>query len=328
MADAADAREGSGGTREGAAGVAPRIAPTWALWAVSATVVALMALGSAADYAVSAAVLNESSVFGRLGAAAGWFPTLIALSCAGTLLILASKDTQVSATLRHTQRGAGGLLIVASLAGYAASPSYWNEGGTSSPATFLSWGAVGLALTCTSVGFSWWFGRGATGSQLRIVAVFFLLVVALQSVIIFVVKLIWVRPRMRLIVEDVGVGFQPWWVIGYPDAQRFLAAGIPKDDFKSFPSAHTGNAAVSVALAGLATLRERMVRTIPWFFALGLLWTAAVAVSRIIVGAHFLTDTTVGFLITFVCTVGLYRLLVRSRAFDGQRVSSDTRIEG
>lgn len=315
------------GTRAGVAGEPPRIAPTWALWTVTAAVLALMVLGSLADYAISETLLNESSTLGRLGAAAGWFPSLIALSCAGTLLVLAAKDTQISPTFRRIQRAGGGTLIVGSLAGYAAAPSYWNEGETSTPADFFSWGAVGVVLTCASVGFSWWIGRDAPARQLRMVAVFFLLVVTLQSAIIFVVKLLWLRPRMRLIVQDIGVEFEPWWIIGYPDAQRFLDAGIPKDDFKSFPSAHTGNAAVSVTLAGLATLRERVVRAIPWFFALGLLWTSAVAGSRIIVGAHFLTDTTVGFLVTFVCTVSLYWLLFGSRAFGGQEVTYNTRIK-
>lgn len=314
--------------REGAVRSAPPLAPTWALWIIAAAAVALMALGSVADYAISANLLNEGSVFGRLGAAAGWFPALIALSCAGTLLILAARDTQITATWRHTQRGVGALLVVASFATYpVVAPSYWNEGGVSTPAVTLVWAVVGLALTCGSVGLAVWFGKGATPGSLRKVAVFLLLVVALQTIIIFVVKLIWLRPRMRLVVQDVGVEFKPWWAIGYPNVQRFLDLGIPKDDFKSFPSAHTGNAAVAMALSTLGTLRERLVRTIPWIFALGLLWTVGVAASRIVVGAHFLTDTTVGFVVTFVCILVLYWLHFGARAFDRQIVNDATSIK-
>ncbi|NLC18217.1 MAG: phosphatase PAP2 family protein, partial [Clostridiales bacterium] len=46
-------------------------------------------------------------------------------------------------------------------------------------------------------------------------------------------------------------------------------------------------------------------------FAFGLLWGGLVAISRVVLGAHFLSDVIAGFYVTLVSAYGYYRLLFR-----------------
>ncbi|MGN6744254.1 MAG: phosphatase PAP2 family protein [Amnibacterium sp.] len=55
----------------------------------------------------------------------------------------------------------------------------------------------------------------------------------------------------------------------------------------SFPSGHTANAAVIATVGGLLARRR-------WAWLVGALYVALVAVSRVVVGAHWFTDTVVG----------------------------------
>lgn len=106
---------------------------------------------------------------------------------------------------------------------------------------------------------------------------------------------------MRLVVSDSRAFFMPWWQIGSEVKSTLLAAGVASEEFKSFPSGHTANAATMLLLGVIPFLNPRYQRYKRWFFIVGFVWAAMVALSRIIMGAHYLTDTVVGFLIGVLC---------------------------
>lgn len=290
-------------------------APT--IWSFTAVIVALMVTGSLLDFAISEALLDEASVFGRLGATFGWFPSALALSVAGTLLFMYSRAGPPVGT-RAAVFGAviGGVLVVGStVVCVLVAPHYWNAAPDSTPLPTIAWVFVGIFVSGAGVGIAYWAGRGASSGALFKVALVLITVVILQSAIIFVVKLVWLRPRMRLVAEDLGVVFEPWWSVGYSGVGHYLEAGVPSDDFKSFPSAHTGNAAVALSFVALGALSERARAAVPYILALAVAWVVAVAFSRIVVGAHFLSDTTVGFGVTFFVAVAVYWVVfVRGRS--------------
>lgn len=293
-------------TERGPAALTVFRAPT--VWSFTAVIVALMITGSLLDFAISEALLDEASLFGRLGATFGWFPSALALGVAGTLLVMYSRaGPPVGKRAAWSGAGVGGVLVVGSAAVCVlVPPHYWNAspGATSLPT--VAWVLVGVLVSGAGVGIAYWAGRGASSDVLLKVALVLITVVASQSAVIFAVKLVWLRPRMRLVVEDLGVVFEPWWSVGYPGIGRFLEAGVPVDDFKSFPSAHTGNAAVALSFVALGALSERARAKMPFVLALAVAWAAAVALSRIVVGAHFLSDTTVGFGVTFFVAAAVY----------------------
>ena len=128
-------------------------------------------------------------------------------------------------------------------------------------------------------------------------ALMVLVVWVAQAIILnVIVKPLWSRPRMRVIEVTQGLEFQPWWVIGNPDKWAYIAAGVVKDGFKSFASGHTAHAAIGLMLAGLpaTAFKEKPScrRVVFWTAAVV---AALVAVGRIVIGAHFLSDVSCGF---------------------------------
>ena len=47
---------------------------------------------------------------------------------------------------------------------------------------------------------------------------------------------------MRLVTNDPRACFMPWWQTGSSLKDTLVAAGVAGEEFKSFPSGHTGNA--------------------------------------------------------------------------------------
>lgn len=73
------------------------------------------------------------------------------------------------------------------------------------------------------------------------------------------------------------------------------------DAFKSFPSGHTCAAGMTYALIMLPDvlgIRNKGVRALCWIFPVA--FTAVVAISRIVVGAHFFSDVLFGGTIAFL----------------------------
>lgn len=101
--------------------------------------------------------------------------------------------------------------------------------------------------------------------------------------------------------NDPRAFFMPWWQIGSEVKSTLLAAGVAAEEFKSFPSGHTANAATMLLLGIIPFLNPRYQRYKRCFLAVGFAWAALVAFSRIIMGAHYLTDTVVGFLSGALC---------------------------
>ena len=77
------------------------------------------------------------------------------------------------------------------------------------------------------------------------------------------------------------------------------------DSCKSFPSGHTFSAAVIYSLLCLPSLFDKLNK--PWIKALFYVgtigYTAFVAISRILVGAHYMSDVLMGGTIAFVAAM-------------------------
>lgn len=108
-------------------------------------------------------------------------------------------------------------------------------------------------------------------------------------------KLLWGRIRMRQLVAEFGdiSLFTPWYKMQ------------PFSGYRSFPSGHTANA---VALGLLPLLYDKKIESkFPYakkatYIAVAV-WSAFMAFTRILVGAHFLSDVLCGAAIAFVCVI-------------------------
>ena len=157
--------------------------------------------------------------------------------------------------------------------------------------------------------FIWW-----------VIAVLAAVVVA--NILIMIIKDPVGRMRYRAINSNVGKllidsnvvqGYTPWYVgNGQPseDIIKIFVDAYPgaSDAFKSFPSGHTCAAGMSYALIMLPDVidfksekSKKGVKIACWIIPIAN--TMLVAISRIVVGAHYMSDVTFGGTIAFVCMI-------------------------
>ena len=114
---------------------------------------------------------------------------------------------------------------------------------------------------------------------------------------------------MNVIGDDSG--YTPWYSVnGQPDKEWMKLTFGTSDAFKSFPSGHTRAAAGSFYLTVMADelgVKSRYKKAALWILCTA--FTVTVAVSRIVVGAHFFSDVLIGGAIGF-CVVTAERIVL------------------
>ena len=255
------------------------------------TLLLLLSLGTFYDYSISLHLVNRESFLGFLGANYGQIIAYIALSSGGLLLV---HDKQRFNQLIGCVGIAVSVVMVISDAFKYAS-HYFGVACIGLCINFI--GAFILATYLKNHGLNvtkWGY--------------FLIGCVVAQVVIITIGKEIMVRPRMIAILEH-QMSFQPWYQCNFDDKKLWLSMVSNADYLKSFPSGHSGAASMSFAIA-LALSHVRRCNT-KWYMLLASMYTFTVMLSRIIMGAHFLTDTCMGALIGIVCIIGMYYLLFK-----------------
>src|SRR5690625_730382 len=245
---------------------------------VITVIIAFLLVGSIADYAVSAWAYAPNSAFGTLFAAYGEAPSLLALVAAGTLAFRAQPPVHRVLVLLLTV-GGGALITVGTVALVFRPEENWDS---STPVRTL----IAMGLAAGTIYLTTRASHAASWQTMCVVAGALFVVVAVEMVTVQGLKTLWERPRMRMIT-DTGAPFAPWWSPGYEDKQSLLAQGVDPSEFASFPSGHTANAAVALALSAFGLLSSRMAAWTKylWWGAVG--WLVVVGVSRIVAGAHF-----------------------------------------
>jgi membrane-associated phospholipid phosphatase len=138
-------------------------------------------------------------------------------------------------------------------------------------------------------------------SPLKKFSVFGVLAFAISGLGIDLIKSVWgrTRPRDMLKIDDFS-NFSPWY--------------IPQGKTKnySFPSGHANQATLLFLITGLSEVFSSLKKYDVKLFILSWLFAFAVSLSRIIVGAHFLTDVTMGILITFTTILVLKTVIFKT----------------
>ena len=115
--------------------------------------------------------------------------------------------------------------------------------------------------------------------------------------IVELAKYTWARPRFRYLLQLGSYDrFTPWY--------RPLGFNFDEgNNVKSFPSGHTAGGAVSYLAMLLPFCTETFKDKTLLCFAVPFVYTSTLAYTRMVMGAHFLTDVTVGGMITFTLIV-------------------------
>lgn len=154
----------------------------------------------------------------------------------------------------------------------------------------------------------------ATLQKLLIFAIFAILVISISNAITQSLKPIFTRERfrtMKLLNDSNFSGYTPWYI---PNTNIVDIAGIGSDAFKSFPSGHATSAASLVCLLFLFDLFPNLrTKTKKVILYLGVIsWIVLVAISRIVMGAHYFSDVVFGYFITIFSFL-FFRYLYRRK---------------
>jgi len=169
--------------------------------------------------------------------------------------------------------------------------------------------------------------------KLLLFALFVLIVAGVSNAIVQIMKAVWSRQRFRTMVDnemnasliaaygDKFAGFAPWYKPQslFPSPIRdeaYIAAhkAIDSDSFHSFPSGHTVAAAASYAIIILPIMYEKLKKYNTLFWLLPTLYTITVAISRIIMGAHYLSDVLFGGYIGLAIAALTRYIIVKKRS--------------
>lgn len=247
----------------------------------------MMVIGSVWDYPISQAAYNPDSPFGLFFAAFGEYPAALGFAAAGSMLLSArNREKHLTGIL---QIAAGCWFIFSGAAMASILPMNYLH---------IPIGlSAGIGLVCT--GLTVWgtlcLCRTSDRRTVIRIAAVFLLVIFADILVVNLIKIPWGRARMRLVASDSRAYFMPWWQAGTGLRDTLVAAGVAADEFKSFPSGHTANASSLMLLCLLPQLSPKLADKQNFLFFIAFAWTILVAASRIVMGAHYLTDTTVGF---------------------------------
>lgn len=279
--------------------------PSANLYFIAVVLLGLLLLGTFKDYAISSALYSPGSKFAIFFAAYGEYPVFLALTASGTLFLMGHSKHWV--WLGYAEIAGGSALLIVAVGA-----------GTVFPGDYVDlpfWLRAGIAVATVSLTayLTYLAGKSARRETMIRVAIALVAVVALEVIIVTALKIIWERPRMRMITAiGDGTWFVPWYDPGFSEKSSLMSLGIPGEEFKSFPSGHSSNAAIAMTLSAFAAfppLRDRASLLLYSGFAFALV----VAFSRIVAGAHFVTDVAAGMLITFVSMVVVYQMVFPAR---------------
>ncbi|MCD8067610.1 MAG: phosphatase PAP2 family protein [Lachnospiraceae bacterium] len=296
----------------------------------------LLALGTFGDYQISCALYDESNPIAVFFAAFGECPAYLGLAAAGTMILAAChrQHTLTGILQRRGNHGcsSGGngrfsdsngcssksvahsLMDILQCLGGAALVAVGGALTCNTPGNYLDWPSVvfigvGLLLTAMTVTATLCLCHGADPAIVRRVALVFSLTILGQLLLVNVLKVLWGRPRMRLVVSDARAYFMPWLQPDTSLRNTLTAAGVAADEFKSFPSGHTADAAMAMLLAALPRIRPELEPYRKGLFWFGFIIACVTGFTRIIMGAHYLTDVAAGFLCGFTIMMFAFQLL-------------------
>ncbi|MCR4556562.1 MAG: phosphatase PAP2 family protein, partial [Saccharofermentans sp.] len=110
------------------------------------------------------------------------------------------------------------------------------------------------------------------------------------------------RPRYRLVVQGYeGTGFIPWYIRFNGAGELVEKFGIDKGEFRSFPSGHSIlSMSVIVILQMLSWSFEKLKDKRLVMSVLGFVFALMIMGTRMMLGAHYLSDVSFGALICSV----------------------------
>ena len=243
----------------------------------------LLVIFAFTDLQISNAIYNSNSSFGMIFEAIGEFPAaVIATFCTVSLMLTRNKEKSVKYNLRT-----GGYIILLLLFALMAAML---------PVKYFNGPTVLITIIATLyIVISYIIAKKYSSTnreELRNAAIVGVLTFVFVVITFNLVKMGWGRERYRhMIATGSFEGFSLWFI-----PQKLTT----DNEFMSFPSGHSANAAIMIWITLIPTFITSLREKKNWFIGFSLLWILVVPISRIMVGAHFASDVTMGVTITLI----------------------------
>lgn len=266
---------------------------------------AVLAVGNL-DYTISKAIINEHSIFARFFDIFGELPATVGLILGVTLLYGGRNRSKRWWNILSTIITGIFVSLFSFMMWFNITRYIFHE--DISKITIFAYVIV-FVLTLATIACSFYFAhtKGNKWTGLKRHAWLLIVVIISEMIIVNIIKGIWARPRMRTIVTGENE-FKHWYEIN----------GWTNDnDLKSFPSGHAANAWVGlVYMIFIPYIKSIKMK---WYIIGASVWGTCLALARVILGAHFLSDVLVGSYITIFLFI-IFEKLILSRKNRGQKV--------
>ena len=251
------------------------------------------------DYTISAAIINEDSIWAELANMFGELPAMLGMLI-GIVLLYGGRRRDVKWWNIVSTIIAGAFILLFSYATawgpvrYAfehavdGTPMFWNI------ITYI--GTIALVVVSFMIAHKY----GNKFTEFKKHAWLLIVLIVSEMIVVNIVKMIWARPRMRSIT-DISE-FEHWYEIN----------GWTNDnELKSFPSGHTANGFVAIAyMIFIPYIKSIKMK---YFITGAVIWGSLVALSRVVLGAHFLSDVLVGSYITIFLFILLEKVFLKKQ---------------
>ena len=264
--------------------------------------VVAMAVGSFCDLQIDIALNDPENAFAIWFRNTGEIPARLVLPLAGTVLFYTAEHKWSKFVSAVVCLGGSAYL------GYYLGKYFFIDDDNRLIFSILF--GVGIGIVFMLIGSQVKLSKKVFGA-LKVLAIVGIVVMCLELGIVELLKYFWGRVRFRdLLAAGSYDEFTNWFVVN----------GATGD--KSFPSGHTASAAVSYLLMLVPFVKNKYgaKKYTPVLFFVPFVYTSVVAFTRLVMGAHYLTDVTVGGIITFTLVIVSIALLDSEKC--GKKISN------
>lgn len=259
-------------------------------------------IGSFFDLQINGALFSNRNPFGIFMSAFGMIPGYAFIAFMGGVLFNDALNKKHPLWLRIIFY----ILSFAAIgiAAYFSGNEFFSINGYNVEGTGMLLLAIGIMVIFHSgvlyIGFR--LAKKSTNEKMWIVVLILVLGLILALVAtITPIKSIFHRPRYRIVQLGIpGLEYHEWWEV-FKDYKLFVTPEITKEEFKSFPSGHAGaSMLVPFFIIFIAQFSNIVKKYEIPLIVFGFLYTGLVMFSRMLVGAHYLSDVCFGGLITIM----------------------------
>lgn len=278
----------------------------FSIFVVSAILIALTIFGSAFDFEIANAIYigqtPSENLFGIIVSYIGIIPTFVGWSFLGASILCLSKKQVENPAKRRWLTVLAILLFVISFFYFCTTLYVSNL--NAFKVHFAVAYPLGSAILFVAAYFGYKLSQKSEDSELLKKTLFLVAISLVTLLIISATKELMCRPRFRFVLATDNIEyFKNWWQSGR-EIKTSLGMGIESDEFASLPSGHS---AYSMFAIFMFPALSEYIRGIKKFniclFGLGFAWWVITALSRLTLGAHYLTDVTIAGLVTILAYI-------------------------